>query len=185
MTNCSFESLDALRDVDTIRNVKLLMEERGISDYSEVRDLVEHRSRDNARTPMQWDSSPGAGFTTGEPWLPANPNHERINVADARADPNSVLNYYRALLDLRHESDALVYGEYDLLLPDHESVFAYTRTLAADHLLVVCNLDERHTTVDLPELHADATLLLANYDDVPTPEREQELRPYEARVYRL
>ena len=184
MTNCSFESLDALRDVDTIQNVRMLMEERGITDYAEVRDLVEHRSRDNARTPMQWDATENAGFTTGDPWLPANPNHREINVADASDEPDSVLNYYRSLVALRHATDTLVYGEYDLLFPDHESIYAYTRTLDDDDILVVLNFDDVDTTIEIPDLGPDADLLLANYDADATPEGALDLRPYEARVYR-
>jgi oligo-1,6-glucosidase/alpha-glucosidase len=184
MTNCSFESLDALRDVDTIQNVRMLMEERGITDYAEVRDLVEHRSRDNARTPMQWDATENAGFTTGDPWLPANPNHREINVADASDESDSVLNYYRSLVALRHATDTLVYGEYDLLFPDHESIYAYTRTLDDDDILVVLNFDDVDTTIEIPDLGPDADLLLANYDADATPEGALDLRPYEARVYR-
>ncbi|WP_435194871.1 glycoside hydrolase family 13 protein [Natronomonas sp. EA1] len=183
MTNCEFESLDELRDVDTINNVRMLMDERGVSDYSEIRDLVEHRARDNSRTPMQWDSSEHAGFTTGEPWLPVNPNHRELNVADERARPNSVLSYYESLIDLRDESETLVYGEYELLLPDHESVFAFTRTLGDDQLLVVCNFDEGYTSVRIPGLDPASELLLANYDDVPH-QSPLDLRPFEARIYR-
>jgi len=185
MTNPSFESLDSLRDVDTIRNVRRLMDERGIDDYDEVRELVEHRTRDNARTPMQWDTSEHAGFTTGEPWMPVHPNHREVNVADARARPNSVLAFYRRLIRLRGETPALVYGEYELLLPTHESVFAYRRTLADDELLVVLNVDDGYTSVDVPGADPAATLLLANYDGVDTPAGPLDLRPYEARVYRL
>ncbi|MFB6207215.1 MAG: alpha-glucosidase [Haloglomus sp.] len=185
MTNCPFESLDALRDVDTIQNVKRLMAERGITDYSEVRDLVEHRTRDNARTPMQWTDGEHAGFTDGDPWLPANPNHEVINVERQRANPASVLNYYRRLIELRTGSDVLVYGEYELLLPNHEDIYAYTRRLDHECLLVVLNFDDEYTTVGLPELHADAGLVLANYDDVPTAPDRLDLRPFEARIYRL
>lgn len=184
MTNCEFESLDALRDVDTINNVRMLMEERGIADYDEVRELVEHRARDNSRTPMQWDDSEHAGFTTGEPWLPANPNHRELNVAAERAKPDSVLSFYRELIELRHELDALVYGEYDLLLPEHETVFAYIRTDGDDQLLVVLNFDGGYTTVDVPGLDPAADLLLANYDDIEQ-ESPLDLRPYEARLYRL
>ncbi|MFB6118465.1 alpha-glucosidase [Halosegnis sp.] len=185
MTNPPFESLDALQDVDTIRNVRMLMDERGIEDYAEVRELVEHRTRDNARTPMQWDATPNAGFTDGDPWMPVNPDHHEVNAADARARPNSVLSYYRRLIELRHETPALVYGEYELLLPAHESVFAYRRTLEDDRLLVVLNFDDGYTSVDVPGADPTATLLLANYDDVATPAGPLDLRPYEARVYRL
>ena len=184
MTNSSFESLDAIRDVDTARNIQQVMAERGITEYEAVREIVEYRSRDNARTPMQWDDSEHAGFTTGEPWIPVNANHAEINVAESQSRPNSVLNFYRRLIELRHETDALVYGDYDLLFPEHESIFAYTRTFDDDQLLVVLNFDDGDTEIEVPGLDAAAELLVDNYDSVSTPDGPLTLRPYEARVYR-
>jgi len=183
MTNPSFESLDALRDVDTIRNVRMLMEERGITDYDEIRELVEHRTRDNARTPMQWDTTDRAGFTSGEPWMPVNPNHHEINVADAQARPGSVLQFYRRLIDLRAETPTLVHGDYELLFPNHESVYAYRRRLDDETILVVLNFDDDYTSIDVPSADPEATLLLGNYDNTTTPAGPLDLRPFEARIY--
>jgi len=183
MTNPSFESLDALRDVDTIRNVRMLMEERGITDYDEIRELVEHRTRDNARTPMQWDTTDRAGFTSGEPWMPVNPNHHEINVADAQARPGSVLQFYRRLIDLRAETPTLVHGDYELLFPNHESVYAYRRRLDDETILVVLNFDDGYTSIDVPGADPEATLLLGNYDNTTTPAGPLDLRPFEARIY--
>jgi hypothetical protein len=130
---------------------------------------------------MQWSAEPNAGFTDGEPWLPVNPNHEEVNVETERDDPDSVWHYYRDLVDLRDDREVVVYGSYDLLLPDHEELWAYTRTLdgsgrsGADddpaQLLVVLNLSDSATRFELPDAvglvdsatPADADLLLGNH----------------------
>ncbi|WP_255196342.1 alpha-glucosidase [Halorarius litoreus] len=184
MTNTSFESLSEVRDVDTIQNVREEMDRRGIETYEEFRDVVEYRSRDNARTPMQWDASEHAGFTDGEPWMPTNDNYEQLNVEEERTDPDSVWHYYRELIDLRHERNVLVYGDYKDQLPDDEAVWAYTRWSGEENLLVVCNFAaepiQRPNPVD-----ATGTLITSNYDDAPVDLGPLELRPYEARVYDL
>jgi oligo-1,6-glucosidase len=140
-----------------------------IDDFDEVRELIRYRCRDNARTPMQWSDAEHAGFTDGDPWLPVNPNHHRINVADARDDPDSVWHYYRKLIDLRHDSDLLVYGDYDLLTDEHPQVWAYTRGLGDERALVVLNWSDEAATYDPSDDLADAvvadaapTLLLSN-----------------------
>ena len=106
----------------------------------EVLHALAVKSRDNARTPMQWDASPHAGFTTGTPWLPVNPNHTEINAEAARKDPDSVFHHYRRLIELRHVLPVVVHGDYRLLLPDDEQVFAYVRTLDGTSLTVLANL---------------------------------------------
>jgi oligo-1,6-glucosidase/alpha-glucosidase len=185
MTNGSFEGLDAIRDVDTIRNVRELMSEENIDRYEEVRDIVEHRTRDNARTPMQWDDSTHAGFTDGEPWIPVGNDYERINVERERASEKSVLNYYKDLISLRHDRDVLVYGEYDLLIPEDEQIYAYTRTLGDERVLVVLNYTDVCTMVNLHLTEDTESLLLGNYPDTPDTVADFALRPYEARVYEL
>src|SRR4029077_8660216 len=96
-------------------------------------------SRDNARTPMQWDASEQSGFTTGTPWIPVNPNHAEINAEAAWADPASVLHHYRALIELRHTEPAVVHGDFTMLVPDHPTVFAFTRRFEDVELLVLAN----------------------------------------------
>ncbi|WP_255196341.1 glycoside hydrolase family 13 protein [Halorarius litoreus] len=181
MTNYPWETLAEQEDAQTVGRVKAAIEAGDIEGFDEVKELVRYRSRDNSRTPMQWDASEHAGFTTGDPWLPVNPNHESVNVAAERDREDGILAYYRELIDLRHETDALVYGEYELLLPEDEQVFAYTRTLDDDEFLVALNFSDAAATVDLPL--DDARLVVGNYDDEPTGE-PTTLRPYEARVYR-
>ncbi|WP_435194870.1 glycoside hydrolase family 13 protein [Natronomonas sp. EA1] len=178
MTNYPWESLEEKEDAQTVGRVLEALEEGRIENFEEVKELVRYRSRDNARTPMQWDESENAGFTTGDPWLPVNESHDEINVAAEEAAERSILDYYRELIDLRHDEDTLVYGEYELLLPEDRSVFAYTRTLEGTEFLVVCNFDDTPSEPALPL--SEATLVTSNYGTVT----ETELRPFEARVYR-
>jgi oligo-1,6-glucosidase len=150
--------------------------------------VVHSKSRDNARTPMQWDASEQAGFTTGTPWIRVNPNYKDINVANAIPDPNSIFHYYKKLIRLRRENPVIVYGSYDLLLASHEEIYAFTRTLDKDRLLVVLNFSRSSPVFNLPEpiSFASTELLISNYDVDPDEDiHEIRLRSYEARVYRL
>lgn len=193
MTNYPFDSLAELHDAQAVGNVQSAIEADVIENFEEVRDLVRYRTRDNTRTPMQWSGEANAGFTTGDPWLPVNPDYEKVNVERERADPDSVFNFYRDLVALRDEHDELVYGEYHLLLPDHERIYAYTRTLEDRCALVLLNFAAGKTTVTVPDVTPSAAeLLLGNYGtpaDLPGTQCGHHdsftLRPYEARVYRL
>jgi len=180
MTNAEWASVDDLRDVDAINHARELLED-GADSYEEIRDVVGYRTRDNARTPMQWDDSVNAGFTDGDPWIQVNGNYERVNVA-AQAASDSVLNYYRDLVALRNDHDALVYGDYEEVARDDEAVCAYTRTLDSERLFVVLNFSDSEIPVDIPEVDG-GTLLLSNYDEETR--AAATLAPYEARVYTL
>jgi glycosidase len=187
MTNYPFESLDEVRDVDTLNNIAVAREEGRVTSDEEVLRLVRHRSRDNARTPMQWTDGEHAGFTDGTPWIPVNPNHEEVNVEAARADTDSIWHYYRDLIALRGEEDVLVYGEYDLLLPAHDEIWAYTRTLGEETVLVVLNFSSGTPRFEPPaDLDGrDAELIVANYEVGAERVEPYALRPWEARVYRV
>ncbi len=187
MTNYPFESLDEVRDVDTIKNVEEARRRGLLQDESELLEVVRYRSRDNSRTPMQWSDAEIAGFTEGDPWIGVNPNHESINVEAARADEGSVWHYYRRLIELREDHDVMVYGDYDLLLPDHEELWAYTRTLGGDQWLVVLNFSDSETRFDPPAAvqGADADVVIANYDASAGGVHSFAARPWEARVYSL
>ncbi|WP_101296607.1 glycoside hydrolase family 13 protein [Halegenticoccus soli] len=187
MTNYPFESLDEVRDVDTLQNVATAKLDGRIETREEALDLVRYRSRDNARTPMQWSSGERAGFTDDEPWIPVNPNRGRINAERARADEDSVWHYYRRLVELREEHDVLVYGDYDLLLAEHEEVWAYARTRGDERALVVLNFGDGRPRFDPPAEFdgEDAELLICNYEAAASAVEPVELRPWEARVYRL
>jgi oligo-1,6-glucosidase len=149
MTNAHFTSLEQYRDIESVNWAAEALA-RGVPEEQVLRSLAV-KSRDNARTPVQWDDSPQAGFTTGTPWLAVNPNHVEVNAAAALADPDSVFHHYRRLIELRHTLPVVVDGTYRLLLAAHEQVFAYTRTLDATTLLVVANLSGQPVEVDLGE----------------------------------
>jgi glycosidase len=188
MTNYPFDSLEEVRDVDTIGNVEQALARGNITE-DEVVPLVRSRSRDNARTPVQWDDSPNAGFTDPdvEPWMPVNPDHETVNVAAAREDPDSVWHHYRRLLANRDADDLFVYGDYRVLTDDHPRLWAYERTLGGERAVVLLNFGDDPLAVT-PAAEgislAETELLLANYDvDADTTETFT-MRPWEARVYR-
>ena len=150
-------------------------------DAAHVLAALRTMSRDNARTPVQWDDSPSAGFTTGTPWLAVNPDHVEWNAARQRNDPQSVLAHYRRLIALRHDEPVVALGDFAMLLPEHPEVYAFTRSLDDEVLLVVCNLSR--TTQSLAELLPEARgadLVLGN---LPAPD-PAVLRPWEARVLR-
>lgn len=181
MTNAGFTSLDQYRDIEALR-FHALVSQFGVTD-AEVLAALGAKGRDNARTPMQWDAGPQAGFTTGEPWLPVTANHQEINAAAALADPGSVFHHYRRLIELRRELAVVRDGTFELLLPEHEQVFAYTRGLEGQLLVVVANLSDEHVELPvaaLPDVASGRTLL-TTHDDV-TPGR---LWPWESRVHLL
>lgn len=151
--------------------------ERLTAGYSHeaVMESIWARGRDNARTPMQWTGEDGAGFTTGTPWLPINPNYKEINAAAAMEDPDSVFHYYRKLIALRKAMPVFRDGSFTLLCPEDERVFAYTRDTADSHLLVVCNFSAEEVNFHWPEEFADGKVLISNYED-----QSCILRPYEA-----
>jgi oligo-1,6-glucosidase len=187
MTNVGFDSIADYRDIETLNMYREFVDEKG-ADPATVMAMIHAKSRDNARTPMQWDASPHAGFSSGSPWIAVNPNHTSINVEQARSDPDSVFAYYQALIRLRKANPVIVYGTYDLLLESHEQIYAFTRTLDDDRLLVILNFSADQPVFALPtNVHFDtADLLLANYDVQRAQDiRVLTLRPYEARVYRL
>ena len=132
---------------------------------------------------MQWNTSKHAGFTHGEPWIRVNPNYFEINAEEQLKNPESVYNYYKKLIQIRHKNDIVVYGTYDLLMPESEEVYAYTRTLGQEKLLIVCNFTDRLVNYDIPrefeERYKD--VIVSNYED----DLGRNLRPYEAKVYKI
>ena len=179
MTNYPWTSIDEINDIESLGNYRAF-HAKGLMTEAEGLEMLRQRSRDNARTPMQWDDGPEAGFTTGTPWLPVNPNHTVINAAEQRTRPDSVFHYYQRLIALRRELDVIVYGHYELLEPEHPALFIYTRTLGDESLLVICNFSESEQAYEIPAAYRDAEILIANYAD-PAP--AGKLRPWEAVVY--
>lgn len=185
MTNASFESKEALRDVESINYVEEAIESGDADRYAEVRETIETVGRDNARTPMQWSDEPNGGFTDGDPWLKVNTNFRELNVERAREDPDSVWHYYRTLGELRKERDLLVYGDFELIAPEDEQLFAYLRTLNDERGLIVLNVSDEPTTFEIPDAidPKSVDLAIANVDAPQTPDETLSLEPYEARVY--
>jgi oligo-1,6-glucosidase len=183
MTNAPYASIDDFRDVES-RNHYAEAVAAG-ADPEAVLASLRAASRDNARTPMQWDASEHAGFTTGTPWMPVNPNATEINAQAELADPASVLHHYRRLIELRHTEPTVAHGDFTMLLADHEQVYAFTRRHRDTELLVLGNFSGASVTVEVPDAAwLDAELLLAN---VPAPaalQAQLTLQPWEARVHR-
>lgn len=188
MTNCPFGGIENYRDLETINAYRELTE-AGLRQPQELLAVIAHKSRDNARTPMQWDNSPNAGFTDGTPWIMVNPNYKSLNAAAQERDPDSVLNWYRALIRLRRFSpwrDAVVYNRFELLDPEDEQVFAYLRPGTEFTLLVVCNFSPEPCRWSPPALAltGKAELLLS---DTRGPELTQDmvLEPWQTAVWAL
>lgn len=186
MTNVRFSSIDDYRDIETLNMYKERMENG--EDPQAILEKIYYKGRDNARTPMQWDDSEHAGFTTGTPWIQVNPNYKEINAKAAMEDPNSVFHYYKKLIQLRKAHDVIVYGTYELILEDDPFIYAYTRTLGKETLVVMTNFSSETAIFRLPSdiTYSTKQLLISNYDvDEQEELYEIRLRPWEARVYKL
>jgi oligo-1,6-glucosidase len=191
MTNAPFQVIDEYRDVESLNAYA-----EAVGSGTAVADALyglSLMSRDHARTPVQWDASPNAGFTTGEPWLAVNPNHDRINAAAQVGDPGSVFEYYRQLIALRHERPVVAHGSFERADAGHPAILAYERVHGADRLLVVVNLSSvEHDPVFAPEVRerwstgagepGDVPILTNTIPDSPAP-FDAPLAPWEARVY--
>jgi oligo-1,6-glucosidase len=173
MTNAPFAGIESFRDIESLNHYAEAVAEGDPPEH--VLAVLRARSRDNARTPVQWNDTEHAGFTTGVPWMPVNPNHTEINAQAALADEDSVFHHYRRLIELRHEEPAVAHGDFTMLLPQHEQVYAFARRYEGTELLVFANFSGEPVEVDLPK---DAELLLTNAPEGP------RLEAWEARVYR-
>ncbi len=180
MTNCPFNTLDNFRDLESI-NAFHELTEQGKMTEEDMMAAIGYKGRDNARTPMQWDDSAYAGFSTAKPWIMVNPNYTKINAKDQVNREDSVFKYYQKLIKLRHESELIVYGTYDLILDDDKDIYAYIRTLGDEKLIVYCNFSENTREVELPEEFTNGKVLISNYIDAKV-NHKITLRPYEAIV---
>lgn len=180
MTNCPFNTLDNFRDLESI-NAFHELTEQGKMTEEDMMAAISYKGRDNARTPMQWDDSAYAGFSTANPWIMVNPNYTKINAKDQVNREDSVFKYYQKLIKLRHESELIVYGTYDLILDDDKDIYAYIRTLGDEKLIVYCNFSENTREVEIPEEFVNGKALISNYSDAKV-NHKITLRPYEAIV---
>ena len=181
MTNAPLTQIEQYLDVESL-NYHALATAAGVADEQILRSLAA-KGRDHARTPVQWDATGHAGFTTGTPWMPLNPNYTEINAANARRDPRSVFAHFQRLIRLRHTDEVVQEGRFELLLPDHEQLWAFTRTLGDRVLLVVANCSSVPAELPsdgLPGLDG-AELVLGTHDDATA----SVLAPWESRILRL
>ncbi|KIL49904.1 alpha,alpha-phosphotrehalase [Jeotgalibacillus soli] len=189
MTNPKFTSIDEYRDVESLNMYNILLE-KGTSE-AEVLEILRHKSRDNSRTPVQWNQEENAGFTTGTPWIPVAKNYKQFNVESALEDKNSVFYHYQKLIELRKKYDVITDGNYELLLENDPSLFVYTRNTEKESLLVLNNFYEREVTFTLSKEAAKAfegrksNVLIKNYDDVNGTAYSYTLRPFESIVFHL
>lgn len=186
MTNVKFPAIEDYNDV-AIKNLYYNGIEDGKS-HGELMEIIWKNGRDNSRTPMQWTPGENAGFTTGKPWLKVNPNKIEINVQQSILDPESVYAYYKKLIQVRKAQSVFVYGDFELVLAEHEQIFAYTRTLESGKMLIIINLFAKETEVIIPKEFSGQTVevLLSNYHvEGNNTLKNMKLKPYEAIVYRL
>ncbi|NLY18929.1 MAG: alpha-glucosidase [Clostridiaceae bacterium] len=184
MTNVRFPVIDDYRDIEILNMYREAVYERNLP-VDQVMQAIHLKGRDNARTPMQWDDSKHGGFTKGEPWIKVNPNYKTINVKEAMKDPESILHYYKRLIKLRKDTLAFVYGDYDIIDEDNGDIFAYKRTYGNEKYIVVLNFSDKNIKYTLPEKISCSEFVEGNYkvDDKGTD--LLELRPYEARIYKI
>ena len=183
MTNAPFRTIEDFRDIEALGQYAQAIAAEGQSPEA-VLTVLRARGRDNARTPMQWDTSPNAGFSTGTPWLAVNPNYSEINAAAQVGDPDSVYHYYRKLIELRHTEPAVVDGDFTMLLPHDERLYAFTRRLGGTELLVIGNFSGGPAKAELDDAAewSAAELLLTNTAAIPS--GDLTLGPWQAVVYR-
>ncbi|MCA1320574.1 alpha-glucosidase [Bacillus tianshenii] len=186
MTNVRFESINDYDDVG-MKNLYNIENAKGEEHAQKVMEIIWAKGRDNSRTPMQWNDQPNGGFTTGTPWMGVNENYKTINVDKQWNDPNSVLSFYRDMINLRKAEEVFVYGAYDLILKDDTKVYGYTRTLEDKVAVVLCNLSGEEAEIELEGLHVSSSdLRMQNYDvEEHEDASEITLKPYETRVYVL
>ncbi|GLS91645.1 alpha-glucosidase [Psychromonas marina] len=184
MTNTEFTSIDDFNCVGA-KNQYAELHEKGMPEQ-EILHLLARTGRDNSRTPMQWDGSANAGFSSAKPWLKVNPNYKSINVAEQVKDSGSIHNFYRRMIALRKAEPALVYGDYDLILEDNEQIYAYTRTLGNEKIVIICNLSASLAMFECEKGIPDSQHLLLNNYAVTAHDQTNTfvLRPYETRIYR-
>jgi len=183
MTNCSFSAIDEIKDINEKNRYKILLDE-GVSKSTSIK-LIAKTTRDNARTPMQWSRAIYAGFSKTKPWLKVNPNYETINVEQQVAQTDSILNYYRQLIQLRKKYRCLLFGQYKLILADHPQIYAYIRQLRQQKMVIITNLTDHAALYEDADFYLKyEQLCLSNLPVAPHKDSHKlKLKPYESRIY--
>ena len=176
--NPKLQNIEDYQDIAAINGYKKAKSQG--EDMETFMQNLRFGSRDHGRTPMQWDASEHAGFTSGNPWLPLNPNYIDVNTEAELADENSVFNHFKKMTALRKESEVLIYGDYALLLPEHPQVYSYTRSLGDEQFLVMLNFSKEKVSVALEELGNFSELKINNYSNLIKQANELQLEPYQA-----
>lgn len=183
MTNIDMPTIEEYVDIDAIGKYKSALAAN--ADMEEFMKVLNYSSRENGRTPMQWDDSENAGFTTGTPWKRINENYKDINVAEQEKDPNSVLNHFRKMVKLRNDNKLLVYGNYQLIQAEHPDIYAYTRILDDKKMLVLLNFSDHSSTIQLPEAKSIQNTLINNYESLSIANDNITLQPYQSVILSL
>jgi oligo-1,6-glucosidase len=178
MVNIRFDSISDYNDIDTINKYEFIKSQNG--DLEGFLEEQKQASRENSRTPFQWNASPNAGFTEGKPWLKVHPNHTTINAESQENDTDSTLNYFRTLIQLRKKEPTLIYGSYTLLDEENEKVYAYLRELNGRKIVVLLNFTSQEALFSIPISAVGAKILLSNYNQKSI--ESNKLLPYEAAI---
>ncbi len=183
MTNIRFETIEQYKDIAAINGYKKVVNSGG--DIEKYLLDLKFSSRDNGRTPMQWDTSENGNFTAGTPWMPVNENYTEINVAAQEKDASSILNYFKKMVKLRKESPVLIYGTYELLRPEHPNIYTYTRKLGNEKMLVLLNFTDKESNIELLEANTIDVTLINNYPTITKEGNKISLLPYQAVIFSL
>lgn len=180
MTNIKFNDINQYKDIETLNMYKDRLK-KGYK-HEDIMESIYAKGRDNARTPMQWSDETNGGFTTGTPWIEVNPNFTEINAKEQVSNPDSIYNYYKKLIEIRKNNEVIVYGDFEMLLPEDKNIFAYVRTLKDSKIVVVCNFYAEEVEYKLAKEYEDKKeVLISNYGIT----KPGKLRPYEAFMYRI
>lgn len=183
MANIRFNNIEDYRDIETISKYKYF-KKKG-KDLDKFLESQKESARDNSRTPFQWDASSNTGFTTGQPWIKVNPDHNTYNVASEENDADSILHYFRKMIKLRKEHQALIYGDYELLDADHKQLYTYTRTLGKEKLMIILNFSKEIVSYKTPYPFEKENILINNYTSLEKGGDIIQVLPYQAIIVKL
>jgi oligo-1,6-glucosidase len=183
MTNIDMPNIEEYEDVDAKGKYKSAL--AAGEDMNEFMKVLNYSSRENGRTPMQWNNTEYAGFTTGIPWKKVNENYTEINVAAQNKDPNSILNHFRKMTKIRRNNPVLVYGDYEIIQKEHPTIYAYTRTLENVKMLVLLNFSDKNSTIAMSEISNFKNIIINNYKEFSIEDDKAILMPYQAVIVEM